>query len=237
LIKSVQISLHDVTPAFEPECRAAVSLCRSRGLRPALLVVPNFHHLWPLGSFPDFCAWIRSLQADNHPVWLHGFHHLSSIGQGRRGPFGTIGNIWQQRIVSQGEAEFAGISRPQARERIDRGISVLRNLGIRPSGFVPPAWLMPAWLPSLLAAEGLEHTEDHLSVYSLKHACRRFSLVLNHASRTPARRVLTRWFCRASLVVARRVPTRIALHPADFRHQDLIEANRRLIDWAAQQHR
>ena len=44
----VHVSIHDVSPAWTDEVEAALALCRSMDVRPALLVVPDFHGRAPL---------------------------------------------------------------------------------------------------------------------------------------------------------------------------------------------
>ena len=40
---AVHVSIHDVTPAFAREIDVALTMAHRAGMRPALLVVPNFH--------------------------------------------------------------------------------------------------------------------------------------------------------------------------------------------------
>lgn len=73
----VHVSIHDVSPAWTDEVEAALDLCASAGVRPALLVVPNFHGRAPLLDDARFCARLRGLQAAGHEIYLHGFFHRS----------------------------------------------------------------------------------------------------------------------------------------------------------------
>src|SRR5216683_2060563 len=57
------VSIHDVTPALAPQVETLWTLCRARGVTPALLVVPNWHGDWPLERYPAFVQWIRSCAA------------------------------------------------------------------------------------------------------------------------------------------------------------------------------
>jgi len=232
----VHVSIHDVCPLFRPQIELALDLARAAGAKPALLVVPNFHGRALLTDDREFCAWLRALQRDGHEVFLHGFFHASRL---REAPLRAArggrprGLRWRfaQRIVSAHEAEFSDVSRTEAKERLDDGARVLEAAGLRIDGFVPPAWSMPAWLLPLLAARGYSFTEDHLHVYDPAGARSRPSLVLNYASRTPARLLSTVAFCRLATPLAAFVPARIAIHPSDMQFTRLRQEIARLLQW------
>jgi hypothetical protein len=208
----VHVSIHDVAPPHRPEIELALEMARAEGARPALLVVPDFHGDAPLEDDAPFCAWLRRLQAEGHEVFLHGYFH-------------------QRRVASAGEAEMSELSPDEAGERLDAGERALAKAGLRIDGYVAPAWSMPGWLIPMLAARACAYTEDHLHVYAPSEGRKRASLVLNFASRTPARLVSTVAFCRLSTPLAAFAPTRIAIHPADMRHALLRHEVRRLLAW------
>jgi predicted deacetylase len=137
-----------------------------------------------------------------------------------------------QRIVSGGEAEMSDVSRDEGQRRLEEGERVLREAGLRIDGFVAPAWSMPRWLLPLLAQRGCRFTEDHLRVYDPQAGRRRASVVLNWASRSPARMASTVAWCRAAKYARAVVPARIAIHPADMRVPLLRREIARLLAWA-----
>jgi uncharacterized protein len=214
-MQRVHVSIHDISPAFEPEIRAALELCHERGIKPALLVVPNFHGAHPLGEHPAFCAWVRELQAQGHEIFLHGFFHLA--GAGAQDETSALTQAFRQRVVSAGEAEFAALAPADAERLLDDGLAVLESAGLRPSGFVPPAWSMSPGLLPMLARRGLSFCEDHFFVYDPVAARRRPNVVLNYASRSPARLLSTVAYCRAAVHAAGLLGGRIAIHPKDMR--------------------
>lgn len=238
----VHVSLHDVSPAWEREIDLALELCHARRIRPALLVVPDFHGAAPLAHAPAFAARLAALEADGHEVLLHGFFHRSGAGDAPRaapspggddGRPGRLGRFYAQKVVSGGEAEFSDVGRAEAEARLDEGLRVLRDAGLSPTGFVPPAWSMRPWLRPLLAARGLAFTEDHAFVYDTARGARRLSLVLNYASRTAGRLLSTVAFNRVARPAAWALPTRVALHPADLRFRLLRSELEGLLDWAS----
>ncbi len=202
----ISVSIHDVSPAFEREIDDALAACEKVSAKPALLVVPNFHGKWPLDRYPAFVDRLRALRDDGHEIILHGFFHASEGG-----------SFFAQKIASAGEAEFADLVQSEGERRIDEGTKILEGLGLAPSGFIAPAWQMARWVLPSLASRGFRYAEDHLHVYDPAAGRRRRSLVLNFASRTPARLWSSVAFVRAATPFRRVVRTRIAIHPGDMR--------------------
>jgi uncharacterized protein len=235
---SVHVSLHDVSPAWEAEIDLALEYAAAIGAKPALLVVPNFHGAWPLGDHPAFCARLRELQARGHEVYLHGFFHEArstvksatpSNGDGK--PQG-LRRWYAQRIVSAGEAEFSDVTKDEARDRLDAGERVLRDAGLRIDGFIAPAWSMPPWVLEMLAARGYRFSEDHGNIYDPAGRRSKTSVVLNYASRTPARLLSSVAWCRIAKLGRVAFPARLAIHPADMRYALLRGEVRSMLAWA-----
>ena len=224
---AVHVSIHDVSPPWERELDVALELCAAIEARPALLVVPNFHGVWPLREHPEFCARLRALQAEGHEIYLHGMFHRARATERR-----TLGWFWAQRIVSGGEAEFRDLTQGEAEGFLVDGEATLESAGLRIDGFVAPAWAMHAWLLPILARRGYAFTEDHTHVYDPTQGKKRASVVLNFASRTPARLFSSVAFCRMAKHARAAFPARIALHPADMRFHLLRRETRALLDWA-----
>ncbi len=218
----VHVSIHDVSPAWAHEVEEALDLCHARGIRPALLVVPDFHGRAPLLGDDRFCARLRELQASGHEIYLHGYFHRSreAYGDGRdasdRSPGGRLAWLFAQRVVSGGEAEMSDVSAEEGRARLARGEAVLRDAGLRIDGYVAPAWSMPPWLLPVLAARGYRFTEDHTRVYDPLAGRSRASVVLNWASRSPGRLLSTVAWCRVAERAPARLPARVAIHPGDM---------------------
>jgi predicted deacetylase len=229
----VHVSLHDVSPAWEGEVERALAAAAQYGIRPALLVVPNFHGRYPLGEHPRFVERLVELQSQGHEIYLHGYYHQAGqVGRSNTGGSPTqygIGSFWAQSVVSRGEAEFADISRREALDRIDRGTAELRALGLRIDGFVPPAWAMPKWLPSILAARNIAFTEDRLGVMAPTTGERRRTLLMNYASRTRSRMISSLAFCRMVEPFSAFAPTRLAIHPGDMKVPLLCRELERLL--------
>ena len=231
----VHVSIHDVTPAHAADVELALARCAAVGARPALLVVPNFHGLWPFADHSEFCARLRELQQNGHEVYLHGYFHKSSMASLTGDDDGRAHNlrrIFTQKLVSTGEAKFSDVSVGEARERIEKGEAVLERAGLRIDGFVAPAWSMPRWMHDVLSERGYRFTEDHLRVYDPQQKRARPTVLLNYASRTPGRLASSVLWCRAAKRARALLPARIAIHPGDMRHPLLRHEVDVLLEWA-----
>lgn len=238
---AVHVTIHDVSPAWEREVDVALDLAHAHGVKPALLVVPDFHGRAPLLDHPSYCQRLRDLEASGHEIYLHGYyHHARPWNRDARGGEGGAGGLaararWMfaQKVVSGGEAEFSDVSEEEARTRLATGERVLREAGLTIKGFVAPAWSMPRWVMTLLAERGYHFTEDHTRVYDPKAGRSRASLVLNYASRTPGRLLSSVAFCRIARPARALLPARIAMHPADMRYALLRSETESLLRWAS----
>jgi predicted deacetylase len=240
---AVHVSIHDVSPAWRDEVELALEAAHAHGVKPALLVVPNFHGRASLADHPDYCDRLRELQAEGHEIYLHGYYHQArtweeasaakrSEGGAETGRAARARHAFAQKVVSGGEAEFSDVSHDEALERLDEGERMLRDAGLAISGFVAPAWSMPAWVHALLGERGYAFTEDHTRVYDPANKRSRASLVLNYASRTPGRLLSSVAWCRIARPARRIVPARIAIHPADMKYALLRGEIESLLTWA-----
>lgn len=232
----LHVSIHDVSPLFADEVRHALRLCHARGIKPALLVVPNFHAEAPLVQAPEFCAELRELQRDGHEVFLHGYYHRSTeaerTAKSAEGVGGRATAFVTQRVVSGNEAECSLLSDRELETRIANGEGILDEVGLSIDGFVPPAWGLHPALSAILERRGYRYLEERLAVVDPMRRMRKRSLVLNFASRSPERIASTVAFCRGARPLASLAPTRIALHPKDLRVRLLRHETESLLDWA-----
>lgn len=207
------VSIHDVTPAHADAVARLWVLCAERGLRPALLVVPDWHGRWPVERHPDFVGWIRDRVADGAELVLHGERH-DEAGSPR-----ALRDRWRAWGRTAREGEFLTLDGAAARERVGRGLARLRALGLEPWGFVPPAWLAREAAHRAAAEAGLRFSEDARSIRLLPSGRRLPSPVLRWSARTPARAWGSVAVAHGRRFLQRRAPVaRIALHPGDLGH-------------------
>jgi predicted deacetylase len=241
---AVHVSIHDVSPAWRDEVEQALEAAHAHGVRPALLVVPDFHGRAPLLDDPAFCDRLRALQASGHEIYLHGYYHRARAWDDPTGAASRGGEGWStiaararhvsaQTVVPGGEADYSDVSPAVARTRHDDGERILRDAGLSICGFVAPAWSMPPWVLGLLGERGYTFTEDHTRVYDPANKRSRASVVMNYASRTPGRLLSSVAWCRLARPARRVVPARIAIHPADMRYTLLRSEIDSLLSWAS----
>src|SRR5262245_54294562 len=129
------VAIHDVSPVFARSIETLWDMSVSRGVTPALFVVPSWHGQWHIEDDPRFCGWLRRCAAKGAEIFLHGERH-DEVGS----PRGTWDHVraWGR---TDREGEFLTLPRLVARNRISRGLRRLRKLGLDPVGFVAPAWL------------------------------------------------------------------------------------------------
>ncbi len=211
---SLLVSIHDVTPALADGVLRLWALCAARGVRPALLVVPDWHGEWPLEDHPSFVAWLRARAAEGAEIVLHGERHDElELPRGLADSLRAFGRTAR-------EGEFLTLDAGAARARIARGLERLRALGLEPVGFVPPAWLAKAEGHEAVAQAGLGFSEDDRAIHLYPSHRRLPSPVVRWSARTP----IMAW---GSVLVAHgrwalqswaRFP-RLALHPQDLGHR------------------
>ena len=75
-MKSLVVSLHDVSPLTQTLCEKILAQLLELGVRQtSLLVIPNHHGQAPITQDSSFRSWLaRKVDADHEPV-LHGYCH------------------------------------------------------------------------------------------------------------------------------------------------------------------
>lgn len=213
-------SIHDVSPRFEREIEGLIDLLAPHvGNRIALLVVPNHWDQSPIIPGSQFAGRLRSWAEAGFEIFLHGFYHRDRSRHER------VYDRLRSRWMTDGEAEFLGLTKPDAKARIQIGRALLEDVtGLPIAGFVAPAWLYGSGAREALAESGVPIAEDHLAVWSpTSGAILSSSPVLTWASRTKVR-LLSSLMAAA---VLRRLPLRdmrIGVHPADCGSARLLDS-------------
>jgi predicted deacetylase len=218
------VSIHDVTPAFADEVETLWDICASRGVPAALFVVPNWHGEWRLADDPRFCGWLRKQQAAGAEVFLHGERH-DEAGSPRR-VRDELHAWWR----TAREGEFLTLSRDTARNRIARGLRLLRSVGLDPIGFVAPAWLWRRESAQAVRDVGLRYSEDESSVHLHELGMRVASPVIRWSARTPVRARISVVVAAAARAAMQESLVRVALHPADLRSAPVRQSLLRTLD-------
>jgi predicted deacetylase len=220
------VSVHDVSPATATESRQWVSDLDERGISASLLVIPGPWRERSLAADPEFAQWLRDCVARGHEVCLHGWDHTAS----------TEAPLWRSttgNLVARGCAEFWALNEDRAEVRARRGLVVLAELGLRPSGFTPPGWLASAPAIRGLRRVGLRYVTTHTSVTELRSGEQVRAMVICHRPHSRGERAGAVLMARAPELFLRPGRTlRMALHPDDLLRPGLREAAMKGIDTA-----
>lgn len=129
-------------------------LMRRFGAKPIIAVVPDNRdpELVRSEADPEFWGHMRELQADGWTVGLHGFQHLCQArGRGL--------------VPLHGRSEFAGLPEQEQREKLDRGLEILREHGLEPTVWVAPRHGFDATTLRILRELGIGIVSDGLRVF------------------------------------------------------------------------
>jgi predicted deacetylase len=213
------VTIHDVTPALQPRVETLWRMCAERGVKPGLLIVPEWHGSSPVERDPAFGAWVRARAEDGAEIFLHGERHDEA----------GLPRTWRDDFRAYGrtnkEGEFLTLDYAAARERIDRGLERLRSIGLEPIGFVPPAWLAKPDTHQAVKDAGLAVSEDDTAIYAHRTDVAFASPVVRWSARGAFRawgsvvQERSRWILQRRAAVVR-----IALHPADLDHPAVVRS-------------
>ena len=174
-MKSLVVSLHDVSPLTQSFCeRILLDLSELGVHQVSLLIIPNHHGRAPVAESCSFQRWLtREVEAGHEPV-LHGYFHQR---QRRRA------DPWFSKITTEiytaGEGEFFDLSFDLAKKSLCDGLADLAFLPRKVTGFVAPAWLLGD------AAEQAVHRLGF--VYTTRIGCIRIFKPLARKSHEPKR--------------------------------------------------
>jgi uncharacterized protein len=202
------VSIHDVAPPFFKQAKQILAQLRSAGVdKVSLLVIPHYRGRWRLDEHADFAAWLREREGGGDEIVLHGYEHVEV-----KPPRGLRDKL-KNRLYTVGEGEFLSLSYQEARQRMESGLAIFRNIGIQSTGFVAPSWLLSQQGVAAARDLGFEYTNYYLQFSDLTRGKTAFapSLVfgpgnLNEDWALRAQRFVGKLLNRCSLV-------RIAIHP------------------------
>ncbi len=224
------VSLHDVTESTFDLARRQMDELTSWGVRQmSLLVVPCFHGQERLDECPPLCEWLRKCQSERHEIVLHGWRHLNTKLKSKniqleiRNPKSEILSTWfYENFYTSGESEFLNLDYKEAFSRIEKGLTLFRDIGLKSQGFIAPAWLMNSEVEKAARDLGLVYTNTISELIHLPTGQRDPTRSCVWSTRTRWRRLLSlAWnhflFKRLQSVN----PLRISLHPHDLKYPSI----------------
>lgn len=220
-VRQRAVALHDVQPRSYRRCAEIREWLHAMGVGPITLLVipaPGMHSF--ARRSPALHDWLHERVDEGDGVAQHGLLHDRGT---RRCGIARETLAWFQGGTA---AEFAGLARERASERVQLGQRILLEAGFDARGFVAPGY---AYSPGLR-----EHLAREFDWYAdLTHVYRRGGA----AQAAPAYCLGTRGFIRRPLspLAARglsafaRETVRIDIHPEDFDHKSHKRALERML--------
>jgi predicted deacetylase len=214
-MKSLVVSLHDVSPLTQTLCEEILTQLLQLGIRQtSLLVIPNRHRCAPVTEDAAFRRWlVQKVEAGHEPV-LHGYFH-----QRQKRDADSLTARVTTEIYTAGEGEFFDLSTEEASFRVEKGLEDLAFLPRKIVGFIAPAWLLGANAEIAIRKVGFLYTTHLGRVRIFGHApdIRSQSLVWSTRARWRALMSLA-WNRSLAFRLANSPLIRIGIHPPDLQH-------------------
>ena len=222
------MSLHDVAPSKAELCRRWLDLLERRDVRASLLVVPGVWNGQSLDDSPHFITWLREAEERGHEIVMHGYHHVADSSfrsSTRREVMG--------RVLARGCQEFWNLPFSEAKRRLHMGREALLRHGFTPKGFVAPGWLMSPHTYLALKVEGFSYTTTHCEIVDLASMQREKFVALSQRPQSMVTKLgIALNNAASTLITARRIDFRLAIHPNDLVNQRVRESNISIVNKA-----
>lgn len=225
-IRSLVVSLHDVSPHTQPECAAILGELRALGVPHAsLLVIPDHHHKGHMLANANFAAWLREQAAAGHEIVAHGYYHQRARRTGESVPAKLT-----TRFYTADEGEFYDLDRATATALVAQARQEFAQLGVTTAGFIAPAWLLSAEAENALRDLHCEYTTRLASVLDLRTGRATASQSQVWSVRSGWRRQMSlAWNALLFRRLRKNPLLRISIHPVDLRHAKIWQQIRELI--------
>jgi uncharacterized protein len=225
-VKSLVVSLHDVSPLTQSLCDQILVQLRELGIgQVSLLIIPNHHRRAPIGESPAFQRWLsRAIEAGHEPV-LHGYYHRRE-----RGKADSLVRRVMTEFYTAGEGEFYNLSSGEAATLLERGLADLSFLPRKIAGFIAPAWLLGAEAEVAVRELGFLYTTrlSKVRVFNGNGDIASQSLVWSTRAGWRISMSLI-WNRSLSFSLGRARLVRIGIHPPDAQHAMVWKQVRKLI--------
>jgi uncharacterized protein len=224
-MKSLVVSLHDVSPLTQNWCEEILVQLRQLGIgQTSLLVIPNHHQRAPIAENSEFRNWLAGKIESGHEPVLHGYFHQRKKQ--------NTDSLWAKlttEIYTAGEGEFFDLSTEEASVRVQRGLKDLAFLPRRVVGFIAPAWLLGANAEIALRKLGFLYTTRLGTVRPFGGTGDIRSQSLVWSTRADWRAMTSLLWNRCLAIGLARAPLiRIGIHPSDLQNSAVWEQVRRL---------
>ena len=225
-MKSLVVSLHDVSPLTQKLCDEILGQLRASGVdQTSLLVIPNHHGRAPIAEDATFKSWLlRNVDAGHEPV-LHGYFH-----QRQRGRSDSLRKRVTTEFYTAGEGEFFDLSTGDASALLERGLVDLSFLRQKITGFIAPAWLLGASAEAAVRHLGFLYTTRLTTVRRFGQGDDIRSQSLVWSTRANWRVMMSlAWNGSLALALGRAPLIRVGIHPCDLEHRSVWKQVREII--------
>ncbi|MCX7972907.1 MAG: DUF2334 domain-containing protein [Candidatus Aminicenantes bacterium] len=225
------ISLHDVSPVFFSQLEFIFNQLKELGVPFFVLkVIPDFQGKNKITLFPSFTSWLKELSANGSEIVLHGLTHT-------RPSLDLRTQSLTKKWLTGGEDEFSHLSPDEARRRIEEGLEILKEAGLKCFGFTAPTWRLSQSTIRVLQEANLRYFTTLTQVVDLKRDRHFFSPALGHQGIHRFLESLMGWGNELSRIFL--IPwlnlIRVVFHPRQLDHPNLkksIELVKRLLSYA-----
>lgn len=195
--KTVLLSIHDITPAHEDDIVRTCDSLTDMGITSLTLLVTPFYAMKKSNSFKKGSLFSEYLLSLDFEISLHGYSHFTKSGTMH---------------------EFSSMTTQKATSRIKDGINLIRsNFGRKPVGFVPPLWEAPPRIFKSAKKLGLVYGVERRNIHQFSDS-RIFSTgaqIISQGQRAiDTESAIFEMELGGSL--------QIAIHPADYRMNDIL---------------
>ncbi len=227
-MKSLIVSLHDVAPGSAETSRRWMELFDERNLAVSLLVIPGLWNGTELLADEQFQKWLAQMSSSSHEIVLHGLNH-----QMIEEPSTSSLKLISGRFFARGCQEFWALSKADAKALVSDGLNKLSSLGYKPSGFIAPGWLASTGTKQAISEIGFSYTTSHLQISDLLfEKCHFASVICQRPNAPTTRLVMLMTTLLAEILMALRLPLRIAVHPEDLHDAKLRKRILKLVSRA-----
>ena len=195
---TVLLSLHDVSPAFENDVVRTCDSLVDLGISSLTLLVTPFYEMKKSNSFVRESLFNEYLLSLDFEISLHGYTHFTKSGAMN---------------------EYASLTAEKAKTRLEAGYNQIRSsFGKAPIGFVPPLWDAPPRIIKLAKETGFKYGVYDTNIHQFSDSSV-FSSAANIISQGK-RFVDTE---SAIFEIELGGSLQIAIHPSDYRMNDIFE--------------